>query len=229
MQKIFNYIHGVYLHVICFCYSPKYLPQHSNYFSNQELFPMLQYPYEIVFKSIDCSILTEIQIGGEDIIFMAGPYTVESYEQMQVTARAIRKASLHIIRRGVFKPRTSPYTFQGLGKEGLIILRQVADEFGLLIISEALGVEHVDLVCGYADIIQIDSRNMQLFPLFWDLGEFDKSVMLKHGCIFTIEEWLLAAEHITTRGNESLPRNASFDPLTKLFSKRFVVPFVSQW
>ena len=150
------------------------------------------------------SISPEIQIGGEDIIFMAGPCTVESYEQMRVTALAMRKAGLHIIRGGAFKPRTSPHTFQGLGKEGLIILRQVADEFGLLVISEALGVEHVDLVCEYADIIQVGSRNMQHYPLLWAVGETEKPVMLKRGFMSTVEEWLLAAEHIATRGNANI-------------------------
>lgn len=150
------------------------------------------------------SISPKIQIGGEDIIFMAGPCAVESYEQMRATARAIRKAGLHIMRGGAFKPRTSPHTFQGLGKEGIKILRQVADEFGLLVISEALGVEHVPLLAEYADIIQIGSRNMQHYPLLWAVGETEKPVMLKRGFMSTVGEWLLAAEHITTRGNENI-------------------------
>ena len=150
------------------------------------------------------SISPEIQIGGEDIIFIAGPCAVENYEQIQVTAQAIKKAGLHIMRGGAFKPRTSPYDFQGLGKEGLSILRQVADEFGLLVITEALGVEHVPLVAEYADIIQIGSRNMQHFPLLWAVGETEKPVMLKRGFMSTVREWLLAAEHIATRGNENI-------------------------
>lgn len=150
------------------------------------------------------TISPEVQIGGKDIIFMAGPCAVESYQQTRETAAAIRKTGLHIMRGGAFKPRTSPHTFQGLGKEGLEILRRVADEFGLLIISEALGVEHVPLVAEYADIIQIGSRNMQHFPLLWAVGKTKKPVMLKRGFMATIEEWLLAAEHITTRGNEKV-------------------------
>ncbi|RLD07057.1 MAG: 3-deoxy-7-phosphoheptulonate synthase [Chloroflexota bacterium] len=150
------------------------------------------------------SISPEIQVGGKDIIFIAGPCAVESYEQMQAAAPAMRKAGLNVMRGGAFKPRTSPHTFQGLGKEGLKIMRQVANEFGLLVISEALGVEHVPLLAEYADIIQIGSRNMQHYPLLWAVGETEKPVMLKRGFMSTVGEWLLAAEHITTRGNENI-------------------------
>ncbi|MBS1249226.1 MAG: Phospho-2-dehydro-3-deoxyheptonate aldolase [Chloroflexi bacterium] len=149
-------------------------------------------------------ISPEIRIGGKDIIFIAGPCAIESYRQARDIAMAMRKAGLHIMRGGAFKPRTSPHTFQGLGKEGLEILRQVADEFGLLVITEALSVEHLPLVMEYADIIQIGSRNMQHFPLLWAVGETEKPVMLKRGFMSTVEEWLLAAKHITTRGNPNI-------------------------
>ncbi|MCA9934833.1 MAG: 3-deoxy-7-phosphoheptulonate synthase, partial [Anaerolineales bacterium] len=105
---------------------------------------------------------------------------------------------------GAFKPRTSPHSFQGLGLEGLRILRDVADEFGLLVITEALGVEHIPLIAEYADIIQLGSRNMQHYPLLWAAGETDKPVMLKRGFMSTIAEWLAAAEHIASRGNERI-------------------------
>jgi len=111
---------------------------------------------------------------------------------------------LRVLRGGAFKPRTSPDSFQGLGREGLEILRAVADEFGMLVITEALGVEHLPVVAEYADIIQIGSRNMQHFPLLWAVGEMDKPVLLKRGFMSTVDEWLLAAEHIARRGNERI-------------------------
>lgn len=143
-------------------------------------------------------------IGGEAVVLMAGPCSVESYEQTRATAAAVHAVGGRVLRGGAFKPRTSPHTFQGLGLEGLQILREVADEFGLLVITEALGVEHVPLVVEYADVIQIGSRNMQHYPLLWAAGETSKPVLLKRGFMSTIEEWLLAAEHIAHRGNERI-------------------------
>lgn len=150
------------------------------------------------------SISPELQIGGQDIVFIAGPCAVEDNTQTRSIAEAAHEAGLHLLRGGAFKPRTSPHTFQGLGERGLKILRQAADEFGLLVITEALSVEHVPLVVKYADIIQIGSRNMQHFPLLWAVGEVEQPVMLKRGFMSTIEEWLLAAEHIAIRGNENI-------------------------
>jgi 3-deoxy-7-phosphoheptulonate synthase len=109
-----------------------------------------------------------------------------------------------VLRGGAFKPRTSPHSFQGLGVEGLKIIREVADEFSLLVVSEALGVDELVHVNEYADIIQIGSRNMQHFPLLWAAGETDKPVLLKRGFMATIEEWLMAAEHIASRGNDKI-------------------------
>ncbi len=142
-----------------------------------------------------------LSIGGHNILLMAGPCSVESYEQTRAAAEAVYRAGGRVLRGGAFKPRTSPHSFDGLGVEGLQILRAVADEFGLLVITEALGVEHVPLVAEYADIIQIGSRNMQHFPLLWAVGETDKPVLLKRGFMSTVKEWLLSAEHITNRGN----------------------------
>lgn len=146
----------------------------------------------------------DVVVGGPDVILMAGPCSVESYEQTRKVAEAVHRAGGRVLRGGAFKPRTSPHSFQGLGLEGLKILRVVANEFGLLVISEALGVEHVPLIVEYADIIQVGSRNMQHFPLLWAVGETNKPVLLKRGYMSTIEEWLAAAEHITTRGNEKI-------------------------
>jgi 3-deoxy-7-phosphoheptulonate synthase len=143
-------------------------------------------------------------VGGDSIIMMAGPCAVENYDQVRITAEAIANAGGKIIRGGAFKPRTSPHSFQGLGMEGLEILRAVADEFGLLVISEALGVEHVELVAEFADIIQIGSRNMQHYPLLWSVGKLNKPVLLKRGFMSTIDEWLSAAEHISSRGNQQI-------------------------
>jgi 3-deoxy-7-phosphoheptulonate synthase len=145
-----------------------------------------------------------VVVGGRELILMAGPCSVESYEQTYVVAQAVARAGGRVLRGGAFKPRTSPHSFQGLGLEGLKILRAVADEFDLLVVTEALGVEQLPLVAEYADIIQIGSRNMQHYPLLWAAGESSKPVLLKRGFMSTVNEWLLAAEHVTNRGNERI-------------------------
>ncbi|GAB4521317.1 MAG: hypothetical protein Fur0018_01680 [Anaerolineales bacterium] len=150
------------------------------------------------------TLAPDLHVGGPDVVLMLGPCSVESYEQTRAIAETLAGHGLRVIRGGAFKPRTSPHSFQGLGLEGLKILRTVADEFGLLVISEALGVEHVPLLAEYADIIQIGSRNMQHFPLLWAVGELDKAVLLKRGFMATFDEWMKAAEHIATRGNEQI-------------------------
>ncbi len=160
-----------------------------------------------------------LTLGGGDVILMAGPCAVESPEQTFTVARALRSLGLRVIRGGAFKPRTSPHAFQGLGLEGLKILRAAADECGLLVISEALGVAQLPLVAEYSDIIQIGSRNMQHFPLLWAAGEQPKPVLLKRGFMSTIPEWLAAAEHIASRGNTRIllcERGIrGFDPSTR--------------
>jgi len=150
------------------------------------------------------ALAPNLTIGGPDIVLMAGPCSVESYEQTRSAAQAVAAAGIPVLRGGAFKPRTSPHSFQGLGVEGLRILRAVADEFGLLVISEAVSVEELPHVARYADIIQIGSRNMQHFPLLWAVGEMNKPVLLKRGFMSTVKEWLAAAEHIATRGNERI-------------------------
>nr|WP_290670185.1 bifunctional 3-deoxy-7-phosphoheptulonate synthase/chorismate mutase [Ardenticatena sp.] len=145
-----------------------------------------------------------VTIGDEEITLMLGPCSVESYEQVRAVAEVLVAHGVRILRGGAFKPRTSPHAFQGLGREGLEILRAVADEFGLLVVTEALGVEHVPLVAQYADIIQIGSRNMQHFPLLWAVGETEKPVLLKRGFMATVHEWLMAAEHIASCGNDCI-------------------------
>lgn len=146
----------------------------------------------------------KIEVGGHKIILMAGPCSVEDYQQTRTIAQMLHQSGGRVLRGGAFKPRTSPHTFQGLGLEGLKILREVAHEFGLLVVTEALAVDHIPLVVEYADIIQIGSRNMQHFPLLWAAGETKMPVLLKRGFMSTVDEWLQAAEHIISRGNENI-------------------------
>jgi len=150
------------------------------------------------------AVAPDVVIGGRDVVIMAGPCSVETYEQTRAVAAAVRAAGGRVLRGGAFKPRTSPYSFQGLGREGLEILRAVADEFGLLVISEVLGVENLPLVAEYADILQVGSRNMQHYPLLWAVGESNRPVLLKRGFMSTIDEWLKAADHISSRGNNRI-------------------------
>ncbi len=150
------------------------------------------------------SIAPGFAVGGRDVVLMAGPCSVETYEQTRLVAQEIARLGGRVIRGGAFKPRTSPYSFQGLGIEGLQILRAAADEFGLLTVTEALGVEQLPAVAEYSDVIQIGSRNMQHYPLLWAVGELDKPVLLKRGFMSTIDEWLKAADHIASRGNERI-------------------------
>jgi 3-deoxy-7-phosphoheptulonate synthase len=150
------------------------------------------------------SLTPNFIIGSDNVTLMAGPCSVESYAQTRAVAEALARVGCRVLRGGAFKPRTSPHSFQGLGVAGLEILRDVADEFGLFVITEALAVEHVPLVAKYADIIQLGSRNMQHYPLLWAVGELDKPVLLKRGFMSTIDEWLQAAEHITSRGNHNI-------------------------
>jgi 3-deoxy-7-phosphoheptulonate synthase len=149
-------------------------------------------------------IAPDLVVGRRDVILMAGPCSVETYEQTRTVAAEIARLGGRVLRGGAFKPRTSPYSFQGLGREGLEILRAVAKEFDLLVVTEALGVEHLPLVAEYADIIQIGSRNMQHYPLLWAVGELDKPILLKRGFMSTIDEWLMAAEHVASRGNDRI-------------------------
>lgn len=154
--------------------------------------------------TLPVNIGLDLAVGGRDVVLMAGPCSVESYEQTRIVAQEVARMGGRVLRGGAFKPRTSPYSFQGLGHEGLEILRAVADEFGLYVVTEALGVEQMPLVAENSDIIQIGSRNMQHYPLLWAAGETGKPVLLKRGFMSTIDEWLKAAEHIISRGNERI-------------------------
>ena len=140
-------------------------------------------------------------IGGTEVALMAGPCSVESEEQIFTAARQLRAAGATILRGGAFKPRTSPYSFQGLGEEGLRLLARARDLTGMAIVTEALDADGVDLVARYADIIQIGARNMQNYPLLRRAGRAGKPVLLKRGMAATIEEFLLAAEYLLAEGN----------------------------
>ena len=142
-----------------------------------------------------------VSIGGDQIAVMAGPCSVESEEQMILAAHAVKDAGAQILRGGAFKPRTLPYSFQGLGKKGLELLALAREETGMPIITEVMSTEDVDLVEAYADILQIGARNMQNFSLLKKVGRTSKPVMLKRGMSATFNEWLGCAEYILSEGN----------------------------
>jgi 3-deoxy-7-phosphoheptulonate synthase len=143
----------------------------------------------------------EVEIGGERVVMMAGPCSVESREQIGLIAEAVARAGARVLRGGAFKPRTSPYSFQGLGEEGLSLLRQAADRHGLLAVSEVMDQTQIPLVSAYADILQVGARNMQNYTLLRELGKQPKPVLLKRGISATVEELLLSAEYILSAGN----------------------------
>jgi 3-deoxy-7-phosphoheptulonate synthase len=143
----------------------------------------------------------EVIVGGPAVVMMAGPCAVESREQTLTTARAVRAAGARILRGGAFKPRSSPYSFRGLGEEGLQILAEAGRETGMPIITEVMSPEQVPLVCDYADLLQVGARNMQNFDLLSAVGQVRRPVLLKRGLMSTIEELLMAAEYIMAQGN----------------------------
>ncbi len=141
------------------------------------------------------------KIGGEKVVVMAGPCAVESREQILEAAEAVKSAGCHILRGGAFKPRTSPYSFQGLGEKGLELLAEAREKTGLAIITEVMAPEQVPMVAEYADILQIGTRNMQNYNLLHAVGETDTPVLLKRGMMSTMEELLMSAEYILSHGN----------------------------
>ncbi len=151
-----------------------------------------------------CAPQGVIKIGSGNVAVMAGPCTVESEEQLMVTAEAVQKAGATILRGGAFKPSTSPYGFRGLGVEGLKLLAKARNEFGMAVITEVMTPSDVPLVCEYSDILQIGTRNMQNYILLDEVGRSQKPVVLKRGMSATIEEWLLAAEYILAQGNKNV-------------------------
>ena len=170
----------------------------------REVIPITK-PYKLVgreFHPEDTVIkIKQLEIGGPKIVLMAGPCSVENLETTRTIAKSISNDGAVILRGGAFKPRTSPYAFQGLGEAGLKYLRKAADENGLLVISEVMDVSQIELVSSYVDILQIGARNMQNFFLLKEIGKTRMPVLLKRGMAATIEDWLMAAEYILAGGN----------------------------
>ncbi|HNT75349.1 MAG TPA: 3-deoxy-7-phosphoheptulonate synthase [Anaerolineae bacterium] len=154
------------------------------------------HPQDTVFP------INGVSVGGKQVVMMAGPCAVESREQLMETAHAVKEAGAHVLRGGAFKPRSSPYSFQGLGEEGLRIMAEARQVTGLPIITEVMSPEQVPLVTTYADILQIGTRNMQNFALLHAVGESQRPVLLKRGMMSTMEELLMAAEYILSHGNQ---------------------------
>jgi 3-deoxy-7-phosphoheptulonate synthase len=146
----------------------------------------------------------EIEIGGRDVVMMAGPCTVESAEQIMTIAGIMKENGIKVLRGGAFKPRTSPYSFQGMGEEGLKVLRDAADKYGLIVVSEIMNQTQIPMFLEHVDILQVGARNMQNFDLLKELAKVRRPVLLKRGPSATIEEWLLSAEYIMTGGNRDV-------------------------
>lgn len=145
-----------------------------------------------------------VQIGGPDVVVMAGPCAVESREQLLSVASNLKELGADMLRGGAFKPRTSPYSFRGLAEEGLKLLAEARDLTGLPVVTEVMDAREVEMVSRYADMLQVGSRNMQNFSLLQEVGESGKPVLLKRGLSATLEEWLLAAEYILAAGNNQV-------------------------
>lgn len=170
----------------------------------ENIVPIMR-PYKLVGRELkpeDTVVeIDDVKVGGKKLVVMAGPCAVESEEQLLITAQKVREAGACILRGGAFKPRTSPYSFQGLEEEGLKILSEVSKATGLKVITEVVDTRDVEMVSRYADILQIGARNMQNFRLLSECGMSGKPVLLKRGLSATIEEWLMAAEYILAAGN----------------------------
>ena len=165
-------------------------------------------PYKLVsreFRELDTVLdIGGVVIGGPEIVVIAGPCSVESREQLFATADAVKAAGATILRGGAFKPRTSPYSFQGMGEAGLQLLAEARERTGMPVITEVMDTEQVDLVADYADILQLGARNMQNFALLKRVGRTRRPVMLKRGLAATVKDWLLSAEYIMAEGNQAV-------------------------
>jgi 3-deoxy-7-phosphoheptulonate synthase len=165
-------------------------------------------PYKLVgrtFKSADTVVdIAGVKVGGAEVIAMAGPCSVESREQVGIVAGTVAASGARVLRGGAFKPRTSPYSFQGHGEEALRWMREAADQSGLAVISEVMDVRTIEMMMRYVDCLQVGARNMQNFDLLKELGKVRKPVLVKRGLSATIEEWLLSAEYILAGGNHQV-------------------------
>lgn len=165
-------------------------------------------PYKLVSRAFhpDDTVVDvgKVAIGGREVLCIAGPCAVEDEGQIEATAAFLAPTGTRILRGGAFKPRTSPYSFQGLGEPGLRLLRQAADRHGLAVVTEVMAVEQIDLVAQYADLLQVGARNMQNFNLLTRLGETKKPILLKRGLAATLQDWLMSAEYILAAGNPNV-------------------------
>ncbi len=168
----------------------------------------VQEPYKLANRAFhpENSIIdvSGVKIGGDHLGLIAGPCSVETYEQVLGIAKAAKASGANLLRGGAFKPRTSPYSFQGLGLEGLEILEAVKKEVGLPIVSELMSPQYLDVFNEKVDLIQIGARNMQNFDLLKQLGQIDRPILLKRGLNATYEEWIMSAEYIMAAGNENV-------------------------
>jgi 3-deoxy-7-phosphoheptulonate synthase len=176
-------------------------------------------------------LATGASFGGDVLAICAGPCSVESEEQIDATAAAVARAGANVLRGGAFKPRTSPYAFQGLGRQGLELLHAAATRNGLAVVTEVLDPRDVETVCAYADMLQIGARNMQNFALLREAGLSRKPVLLKRGFAATVDEWLMAAEYLLLAGNPQVvlcERGVrSFDTATRNLLDLSVVPLLA--
>ena len=163
-------------------------------------------PYKLAGRSLrpdgtKVRLANGVEVGGKEVVVMAGPCSVESREQIMTAAEQVCKAGAKVLRGGAFKPRSSPYTFQGLGLDALKLLREAGDRHGLMVISEVMEISQIEPMLAYVDIFQVGARNMQNFNLLRELGKVRKPVLLKRGIAATIEELLLSAEYVMSGGN----------------------------
>jgi 3-deoxy-7-phosphoheptulonate synthase len=163
-------------------------------------------PYKLVARSFRpegtvVKFKRDVSIGGDEVVLMAGPCSVESRDQIFAVAESVASSGAKFLRGGAFKPRSSPYSFQGMGEDGLKLMREAADKFGLLVVSEVMEISQIPLMLPYVDLLQVGARNMQNFNLLRELGKIRKPVLLKRGIAATIEELLLSAEYLMAGGN----------------------------
>ncbi len=206
-------------------------------FFTVELITPISKPYKLVsreFKKEDTIVkIGDVSIGGKDIVVMAGPCSVEKEDLLLSIASSVKKAGAKVLRGGAFKPRTSPYSFQGLGERGLKYLAKAKKATGLLVVTEAMNIQQVELVSRYADIIQIGARNVQNFELLKEAGKSKKPILLKRGIATTIEEWLMSAEYIVSNGNSNVilcERGIrTFERATRFTLDLNAIPAIKAW
>ncbi|MBI5389041.1 3-deoxy-7-phosphoheptulonate synthase [Candidatus Woesearchaeota archaeon] len=179
----------------------------DNYSCVEKIIPVLA-PYKLASRELHPAetviSLGDQQIGNPHFTVIAGPCSVESKEQIQKTGELLREEGIHFMRGGAFKPRTSPYSFQGMGEEGLKLMAKACNQFGTLVVTEVMDSEQVELVAKYADILQIGARNMQNFTLLKKVGKTQKPILLKRGMSASIQEFLMSAEYIMAEGNSQV-------------------------